>query len=433
MLKNTVKLFLDKYNLLNTKNNIIVAFSGGYDSMCLLDIMIKLKKDYDFNLIAIHLNHNWRGEESDAEERNCKEFCDTITFYSEKLSQDIPHTETAAREYRYDFFEKCAKKFNSNIILTAHNANDNAETVYYRLTKGTGITGLEGIQENRGIFYRPLLNVYRQDIENYCKINNLKPNNDSSNQNTKYERNKIRHEIFPQFKKVIPNIEQILNNLSKSAKEANEIINNSIKSLEEYSTEDFINLDSIYQNAVVHRFFREHNLDYDKKTILKIVDFLNNNSTSKSGKKISLTTNKWLFVNENKIEILENVLKTKNEIQIRSAGKYEFGEYEFEIEQINKKPNKYPKNNEFEAYIEIETIDFTLRTRRDGDIIKPLGLNGTQKLKKYLNSYKIPNHEKDQIALLCNGNNVLWVSGYGMSEDIKVKTKPTHIIKLRRA
>ena len=106
MLKKTVELFLEKYKLLDAKNNIIVAFSGGYDSMCLLDIMIKLKEKYHFNLIAIHLNHNWRGEESDKEENLCKLFCKDITFYSEKLPSDVPHTETAARDARYDFFEK---------------------------------------------------------------------------------------------------------------------------------------------------------------------------------------------------------------------------------------------------------------------------------------------------------------------------------------
>ena len=192
MIIDAVELFLEKYNLLKPKNNIIVAFSGGYDSMCLLDVMKELAAKYDLNLCAVHLNHGWRGEESDKEEENCKNFCSDINFYSEKLSPDIPHTETAAREARYEFFEKCAKKFNSKVILTAHNANDNAETVFYRITRGTGITGLEGINETRGIYYRPLLNIYRADIEKYCTDKNLTPNIDSSNFNTEFARNKIR-------------------------------------------------------------------------------------------------------------------------------------------------------------------------------------------------------------------------------------------------
>ena len=433
MLKKTVELFLEKYNLLDAKNNIIVAFSGGYDSMCLLHIMMELKRKYGFNLIAVHLNHNWRGEESDNEEKICELFCKDIIFHTEKLSVNIAHTETIAREERYKFFEKCAKKFNSKIILTAHNANDNAETIYYRMQKGTGITGLEGIRENRGIYYRPLLTSYRNDIENYCKCNNLKPNNDSSNTDTKYARNKIRHKIFPEIKKVIPNIEECLNNLAISAKEANQIINQHIKPLEEYNTNEFMTLTEAYQNAIIHNFYREQNLDYDKKTILKIANFIKSNCDSKSGKTISLTTNKWLFVNNKKIELVNKIEKTKQEIQITNIGEYKFKKYIFEIKEINDIPKTYPKDKDFTAYIEIEDIDFILRSRKDGDILQPLGAKGTQKLKKYFNERKIPNHEKDDVVLLCNDTEILWVAGYGISDKIKVKTNPTHIIKLRRA
>src|SRR5574344_301352 len=174
-----VELFLKKYKLEKQKK-ILVAFSGGVDSMCLADILAKLSSKYNFKVILIHLNHNWRGIESKQEEENAKDFAKSknIEFYSETLPIDTPHTETAARELRYEFFENCAKKFNSKTVLTAHNANDNAETILYRITKGTGIIGLCGIREQRDIFYRPLLTVERKDIENYCKLNNLTPNID---------------------------------------------------------------------------------------------------------------------------------------------------------------------------------------------------------------------------------------------------------------
>ena len=166
MISNIVETFLITHNL--TEKNILVAFSGGYDSMCLLHILKELSCKYNYKLTAIHLNHNWRGEESDNEELNCRNFCLDIDFYSEKLPTNIPHTETSARDARYEFFNKCAKKFNSNVIFTAHNANDNAETIFYRLLKGTGITGLQGIPAVRDIYYRPLLTIFRKDIENYC-------------------------------------------------------------------------------------------------------------------------------------------------------------------------------------------------------------------------------------------------------------------------
>ena len=427
MIKKSVELFLEKYDLLKPKNNIIVAFSGGYDSLCLLDVMKSLSADYNMNLIAIHLNHGWRGAESDAEEERCRQFASDIIFYSERLSADVPHTETAAREKRYEFFEKCAKQFNSNVVLTAHNANDNAETVFYRITKGTGITGLEGIRENRGIYYRPLLSIYRSEIEEYCNKKNLVPNFDSSNMDSKYARNKIRNEIFPMF----PDIEKRLNELSEAAANTNRILESELKPLENYSTKEFISLDAVMQNLVVHKFFRNSGLDYDKKVIERIVDFIIASSTLKSGSKISLSADKWLFVNSSKIAVISKSDKLVDTVSVTAEGEYSIGNYKFSIRKMDLIPEDFPEDSKFKAYISIPDVNFTLRTRRDGDVISPLGLGGTQKFKKYLISKHIPAHERDNIILLTRGNDVLWAAGIGLSESVKVTSAPVYEIKLK--
>ena len=433
MIEKNVELFLAKYNLLKPKNNILVAFSGGYDSMCLLHVMKCIAKKYQLNLFAIHLNHNWRGEESDLEEENCKIFCSDIEFYSEKLSSDIPHTETAARKARYDFFEKCAKKFNSEIILTAHNANDNAETVFYRILKGTGITGLEGIKEHRDIYYRPLLNIYRDDIEQYCKKNKLIPNIDSSNFDSSFARNKIRQEIFPKLKEINTHFINNLNKLSKSAAEANKIIETNLMPLENYSAKQFTELANYYQSAIIHNFLRSANIDYDMKKINEIVDFIVRNLNSKSGKTLSLTTNLWLFVNNKKIEVIKkhDICEFKD-IKIIKEGSYEIADYKFTITKCNKLPKKFPLDEELIAYVNLHEINFDLRTRKTNDTIQPLGMQGTQPLKKYLSGKKIPKHEKANLIVLCQDNDVLWVPGYGISEKIKVVSFPTHVLKLEK-
>ena len=162
MIKDCVEKFINKYNLTGT---FIVAFSGGYDSMCLLDVLSKITN----NIVAVHLNHNWRGEESQKEEENCRKFAQSknIKYYTETLPDNIEKTETSAREARYEFFKKCAKKFNSKVVFTAHNYDDNAETILYRIIKGTGTVGLQGILEQRDIFYRPLLKISREEIKKY--------------------------------------------------------------------------------------------------------------------------------------------------------------------------------------------------------------------------------------------------------------------------
>lgn len=411
MISDSVKNFIDKYKL---KEPFIVAFSGGYDSMCLLDVLNRL----GYQTVAVHLNHNWRGKESDSEEENCKNYAKkhNIPFYSEILPKNIEQTETAAREARYEFFERCAVKFDSNVVFTAHNYDDNAETVLYRIIKGTGTLGLQGIKENRGVFYRPLLSVKRLDIEQYCKENGLKPNCDSSNENVKYKRNLIRKKIIPLLEEINPSVKKALNSLADIAKSDAELLENFAKE----------NINYRIRNLLI-----ENNLDYDRKKIEEIKFFIENNIDSKSGKKMSLSSEAWLFVNQDGFKIIKKQAKNNTQIIIKKEGKYLFDNYIFTIKKCLNVPKSFPKDAEFKAYINIDKIDFTLRYRKNGDIIHPFGCSGTQKIKKYLNEKKIPNHEKDKIPMLCNGEEVLWVAGYGISDKIKVINKPTHIIELR--
>ena len=404
MIEKRVKNFISKYNL---KEPFLVAFSGGYDSMCLLDILSGYK------VIAIHLNHNWRGKESDNEEENCRNFAASknIEFYSEKLSPDVDKTETAARDARYEFFRKCANKFKSNVVFTAHNYNDNAETVLYRIIKGTGVIGLQGISDKREIFYRPLLTTTREEIEKYCKEHKLTPNKDSSNENTKYKRNLIRKKIIPIMQEINPNVIKALNSLS------------------EISKEDFNN-----DKYRIRELLINNELDYDRKKIEEIEQFINKNKSSKSGKTMSLTANLWLFVSQKEIKTITKKEKSDLQIDISKEGEYKFEDKIFSIKPIltnSSEENIYPNDCEFKALISVNNIDFTLRYRKDGDVIQPLGSIGKQKLKKYFNEKKIPNHEKDNIVLLCQNNEVLWVSGIGISDKIKVTENPTHIIELR--
>ena len=433
----TIELFLQKYDLNNPDLVFLAAFSGGYDSMCLLDSLKKITRN---RIIAIHLNHNWRGKESDAEEENCKKFCqkNNIEFYSEKLDKNIPHTETAAREARYKFFENCAKKFNSRVIFTAHNKNDNLETVIYRICKGTGISGLQGIAENRGIYYRPLLDIRRCDIENYCKINNLTPNNDSSNSDKKYKRNFIRADVIPMLEKINPNIIDTISSLSAIAREENESIEDYLKQIlnkisenGKIKTTEFTQLSSSVQSRIIYDIFIKYKLDYDRTKILNIKDFILENAESKSGKTCSLTTNLWLFTSNKIIEIIDKKTRTLPECWIKKEGIYNLNGYIFELKKYTDPVKIYPQESDNLAYINLDNlnIDFEIRTRQDGDIIQPFGLNGTQKLKKYLNSKKIPNHQKDNLLFLTQKKEVLWAIGLGISDKIKVKEKPTHVMK----
>ena len=433
-----IELFLQKYKLNNPNEIYIVAFSGGFDSICLLN---SLKKITQNRIIALHINHNWRGEESDNEETNCRNFCQNnkIEFYCEKLSKDIPHTETAAREARYKIFETYAKKFNSKIIFTAHNKNDNAETLIYRICKGTGISGLQGIAENRGIYYRPLLEISRDEIENYCKDNNLCPNDDSSNKNTKYKRNFIRTNILPLMKEINPNILDTIETLSTVAKEETQIVEEYLSIItkkitkdKKIKTQEFLKQSDEVQKRLIYNLFINNNLDYDRTKILNILQFIKENSDSKSGKTCSITTNLWIFTSSKFIELINKDKLELPYFKITKEGIFENNGYIFELQKYTNEISEYPKETENFAYVNLENfkIDFEIRQRQDGDIITPFGMRGSQKLKKFLNSKKIPNHEKDNLLFLTQGKEILWAINLGISDKIKVTTKPTHIMKI---
>ena len=438
-----LKSFLEKYISEQTNLTYLVGFSGGYDSMCLLHSLKQVVPDN--RIVAIHLNHNWRGKESDKEEQNCKNFCKKINveFYSEKLNGKIPQTETAARKARYEFFEKCSKKFNSKIILTAHNKNDNVETLIFRICHGTGISGLQGIAPKRGIYYRPLLNIERKEIEAYCKKNNLTPNNDSSNNDNIHKRNLIRSEILPKMADINPNVLDSINSLSIIANEETLIVKEYISKIIEkisknkkYSTEKFLQLAEFIQKRLLYEIITPLIPEnYDRERILILWNFIKENINSKSGKKISITNNYWLFVNNKFFEIISENKKDNSILHISKTGEYEYDGNIINISVCDRLPDKGSGISDGTVYVDFSSIgdfNFDIRTRKDGDIIQPYGINGHQKLKKYLNSRKIPNHEKDNLILLAKSNEILWVSGIGISEKIKSNNNPTHRITIKK-
>ncbi len=443
-----IENFLKKHNLLQEKTSLMVGFSGGFDSCALLYSLNKLREKYKFNLCAAHLNHGWRDAESDKEETKCKEFCEkyNISFYTEKLDESVDKTETAAREARYEFFERASSYFNTSNILTAHNKNDIVETLIYRICKGTGIKGLCGIDEKRKhkdlTIFRPLLDVERIDIETYCNANNLEPNNDSSNFNTKYKRNYIRHEILPMLEKINPNVQNSINSLCENAKENEQIINEYLELIKKeifdeskIKTNKFTALSAPLKHRIIYDLITSKNLDYDRKKILEIIDFIEKSAHLKTGKTVSLTNNLWLFCSKKELYLINTLGKKSNKtIKINDFSKsYFIDNYEFSIEQYNSNEKiVYPKEYENYAYVDLTNQSvLELRYRKTGDKIQPFGMKNLIKLKDFFINKGIAKHKKDEIMLLCNNKEVLWACKVGLSEKLRAKTKPTHIIKIK--
>lgn len=242
-LQDKVLKTIQKYNLIQNGDSIVIGVSGGPDSMTLLNVLINLKQKLGISKIVVATVNHMIREEAEEETKFVENFCEShgIEFYLKKVdvqeeakSKKIS-TELAGRNARYDFFEEVLKKTGSNKIATAHNSNDNAETVLMNLLRGSGVSGLKGIEKIRdGKFIRPIIECKRSEIEQYCLENKLNPRYDKTNKENAYTRNKIRNMLIPYIEENFnPNIVDSLNRLSTIATKEDEyihkIVENSFK------------------------------------------------------------------------------------------------------------------------------------------------------------------------------------------------------------
>ena len=304
-----VKNFLEKYNIKNKK--VIVGFSAGPDSSAMAFLLSKLSVEFNLKLVLAYFNHNWRVEEAKKEEEFTKDFALKIgaEYVIEKAPNDSLKTEEMARELRYSFFERVADKFSTDVVLLAHNKNDNIETLIYRVIKGTGITGLCSIPEKRDIYYRPLLNITKSQILEYLKENNVEYKIDSSNEDVKYKRNLIRKEILPLFENVNSSYLDSIENLIKNAISTREIVDDVLKNLKvELLIDNQIIQDKYLSQSKALRYEFLNNFIGDKlkyrnyKNIKKFDDFILENKNSQ----ISVNKELYLRIKKNRIYFVEH-------------------------------------------------------------------------------------------------------------------------------
>ena len=325
MLEEKVLNTIKQYELIKKGNTIVIGVSGGPDSMALLNLLNDIKDKLQFKIVVAHINHGLRIE-ADEETEYVKEFCTNkgIPFYYKKenveqLSKEQKiGTEEAGRKLRYDFFDEILEKVKSQKIATAHNANDNAETVLMNIIRGSGTSGLKGIEAKRDDkFIRPLIECTRDEIEEYCKENDLNPRFDKSNKENIYTRNKVRNILIPMLKDEFnPNIIKSINRMSEIAREENEyiqkqveqayeqiLINEDISEKEiELDLKKFNNLDSVIKNRLVLYTISRiigTSQNIEKIHIRDIINLCQNNIGNKY-----LTPNKNIKIMVNKGKIL---------------------------------------------------------------------------------------------------------------------------------
>lgn len=453
MVTSKVNTYLQLNKLICKHDVFVVGFSGGADSVCLLNAMVALSKEYGFKVVAAHLNHGWRNE-SDGEQKFAEDFCKSrgIEFYTEKLPSDIPYTELAARNCRYEFFDRAGQKYAATGIFTAHTSSDQAETVLYRIIKGTGITGLAGIPDVRKDtsfpVYRPMLDISRSEVEDYCVLNQLEYVTDASNFDVKYMRNSIRHRLLPQLSEYNKEIEQAIVRLSLHASDTEYIVKSCMDSLnnrlylseEVLSATEFKKLSEPLARRAIYEFLNQINVEADFKKVEQVRNFIKDAIVLKSGDTHSIGQNSWIFANNKEIKIINSIRSDviKSCLSLSGiTGEYRYEELSLTVKVLQlEKPqtSDFPSAQDETIFADLSGVNFPLylRTRKEGDRITPIGMHSSMKLKKYLINRGIPLHVRDQLPLLADSEQVLWVAGVGMSELIKVTGVPTHKIEILR-
>ena len=397
---------IEKYKLLQNGDKVIVALSGGADSVTLLDMLNSVKEIYNLTIYASHINHGLRGEEADRDENFCKILCKKyntelfvkkadikILAKEQKISEEL-----CGRNVRYSYFEELSQNLSAK-IATAHTASDNIETLLFNITRGSSVTGAGAITPKRGNIIRPLIMLTREDIEQYCEQNNLEYVTDSTNLTDDYTRNKIRHQVIPVLKQINPQLELSAFHFSESARETAEYINiQTEKAIENAKCEYGYNCKSLLNNSnailknAVSLICKKHSgITPEYKHIELILEVLHNNGAVSIGNGYNAVSKQGI------LRIIGNV-ENENCNPILLKGDTTFNNYTIKID------NSLSENK------------ITLRTRNNTDKFTYFKRNITKPLRKVMNEMKIPSELRDNLILIAEDETVLWCELIGYSK-----------------
>ncbi len=444
------KKFLKAVNLhsmIPENANVVVGFSGGADSVCLIHLLNKFRRELKISaLTGAHLNHGIRGEEAKRDELFCKSFCENnnITFALSVVNcpeisrQTGESVEECGRRMRYTFFESLSDE--NTKIATAHNLNDNAETLLFNLARGASLKGLSGIPYVRGNVIRPVLDISREEIECYCSENGLDFVIDSTNLQDSYTRNKIRHKILPMLCEI--NASALLNivGFSSKARSADEYISAQAEiHLEKarlckntYDAAYLLSLNEFLAKVILIKAFS----DFCSKTLeSKKVDeiyFL-----LKAHGRIQIYGRFCCEVIKGKLRFFESPqpddVHNNEEIVISNFPFSYLGKTACISLDVFSKISKNINNLSYENLIDSDKItgNLVLRYKKEGDEITLCRRKVTKSLKKLFSEHNVPVEMRNYVPVLCDSKGVVWVMGFGVNLPYAVTPETSNIISVR--
>ncbi len=441
--------FIKENDLLFSGDKILIALSGGPDSVFLLHFLNKFKKKYMIKIGAVHIDHLLRGKDSDRDELFCKTICNELFIPFYVLKKNIKafakknriSLEVAGRKVRYEFFEKISKANSYNKIATAHNADDNTETVFINLIKGAGIKGIAGIPIKRENIIRPILSLTKKEILDYLEENRFEYRIDESNLSNEFERNYLRNKVIPLIHKELnPSLSQTILKTSLNLQRLNNEIENYSKKLE-------TNIRSVKNKSVIipSNLFNNENEFIISYLLKDIIDEnfsvrIESNDLKKifllvkkqSGKSEELSENLVALKERDKIIIRKTSPSNKTKkIKVDIGDEVKIGDKLFSIRKVESEEIKIGKSRN-EEYISGDEVknSFELRTWQEGDKFFPIGMRGTKKISDYLNDIKINSFEKKDQLVLVNDSKIVWVIGKRLDDRFKLTSNTKKVLKL---
>ena len=437
MILKTVLDFINENSLIKNGDKILVGLSGGADSVCLTHMLISLKERLNIQVFAAHVNHGIRGREAQRDEAFVKSFAEKYGIKLFIKHADVPSEskirgiseELCGREIRYEFFDEITQKYSINSIATAHNKNDNAETVLMNFIRGTSVSGMCGIPVRRGNIIRPILQLTRNEIIRYIKENNLDYVTDSTNLAEDYTRNKIRLNLIPQIQSGYN--ANFINTAAKNA--ANLSID---RDLFEKLADDAEHR-CVEDNAVILDNFKKEHRALQRRILYKVltrvigtsdisslyIDDMEKLVCGQSGKRIDLPKNTEAVKEYGRLIIREKCSLTKDfEYHLKIGEQIRIDEMGVDVLIIETdKADKY-------TFTVPECAEFVIRNKRDGDYFCPEGMTGRKKLKNYFADEKIPQSERKKIGLLTVNGEIAYIIGKRRDRRFSFKDKGIKLI-----
>lgn len=431
--------YISDNHLLRKGESVLLAVSGGIDSMAMTHLFIKS----GFETAIAHCNFSLRSDESDMDEKMVAEFAaenniEFLTIRFDTISYAKKHglsIQMAARELRYDWFGRIRNEKGYDAIAVAHNLNDNIETLLLNLIRGTGIAGLTGMKPSADRIIRPLLFATRSEIEDYCRKNRISYREDSSNADTKYLRNRVRHQIIPLLKEINPSVESALNETAGILNGINEVVAEYVKLLRDQISENRDDCRSfktklinphLTNRAVLFELFRPFNLGGDN--LNDLINIIN----GRTGSRLITPTH---IILKNRDELLISPISRPGETDIIINTPADL-EKANNIESVMSSAidgNFVVPDDSSVACLDSDMLTFpmVLRKWRKGDSFFPLGMKNRKKLSNYFTDKKYSLLEKDNCMILESAGKIVCILGERIDDRFRITQNTTHILVIK--